>query len=332
MNKLIIIFGLSILFSNLALAQLGNLSNKVGKAGAAVAAKELGLDQILKKPAAITTSFEDVNMQGSKMPAEINFKNPQPLSKLPKSPTGGYQLCAGYFELTNKSYCLKAGTFGPSKGDGYMYAPVLGPKEKIVETILRNAESKPSIEQHNIQMLLWAIIARTKFINFSGPIKATAIALLTAKELTELEGGALGLLPGNIMEKAKDKLPPAAQAAFEAENNIRNLVASGQYTYADMERLAIQAGMAPVREDVPAKIWTLHPDGYYIRYIPNGYATTTVQLYVPEDLITNLGGKALSYDAVGDIACPANVGAQRLAQTNETKGEQPATALNVKCK
>lgn len=110
-------------------------------------------------------------------------------------------------------------------------------------------------------------------------------------------------------------MPPALQAVFEAENNIRQLISSGNYTYADMEKYAILAGMAPPRTDVPHGIWTKHPDGYFVRYLPSGYSVTKVQIYVPKELINS--GAQLVYDATNDIACPANTGAQRLAQTNE---------------
>jgi hypothetical protein len=75
--------------------------------------------------------------------------------------------------------------------------------------------------------------------------------------------------------------------------------------------------MAPLRTDAPSGIWTCHPDGYYVRYFPSGYSQTKTQIYVPEDIITRLDGKKLIYDATDDIACPANTGSQRLAQTNE---------------
>jgi len=73
--------------------------------------------------------------------------------------------------------------------------------------------------------------------------------------------------------------------------------------------------MAPPRADVPRGIWTLHPDGFYVRYFPSGYSITKVQVYVPKELVA--GGKQIIYDATDDIACPANTGAQRLVQTNE---------------
>lgn len=298
-----------------AQAQFGGLKDKLLKVGTAQGAKALGVDRFLKQPAAITTNFEDVNREGEMMPDFKSKEKFQPLYLLPKAPEGGYVLCEGYYEITNKSYCLKAGTFAPSKGDGYMFAPVLGPKEDIVVAVLKSAEKHPDVEQHDIQVLLWTIIARTKFADYAGQVKLTAIKLLSTKQLTQLEGGALGILPFDVMQKAKDQLPDGVKAVFEAENNIRQLVASGNYTYADMEKYAIIAGMAPPRADVPSGIWTKHPDGYYVRYFPSGYSVTKVQVYVPKELVA--GGKTIIYDAAGDIACPANTGSQRLAQTNE---------------
>ena len=312
-------------------AQFGDLKDKILGAGTSLASKKLGLDKILKQPAAITTSFEDVNQEGSKMPDFSITEKAQPLYLLPKAPDGGFVLCAGLYEMTTKSYCLHAGTFAPSSGDGYMFAPVLGPKEEIVTAILKSAEKHPEIDQHDIQILLWTIIARTKFADYNGTVKLTAIALLTPLQLTQLEGGVLGILPGNLMEKAKDKLPDDLKAIFEAENKIRQLVASGNYSYDEMEKYAILAGIAPARTDIPSGIWTLHPDGYYVRYFPSGYSKTRVQVYVPKALMLVSNGTKIIYDATNDIACPANVGSQRLAQTNEPLNPDYTIKLKTFC-
>lgn len=312
-----------------AQAQFGGLKDKLLKVGASQGAKTLGIEKLLKQPEAISTSFEDVNRNGEMMPDFKATEKFQPLYLLPKNPSGGYILCEGYYEMTNKSYCLKAGTFAPSKGDGYMFAPVIGPKEEIVVAILRSAEKHSDVSQHDIQILLWTIIARTKFADYAGTVKLTALKLLTTKQLTQLEGGALGILPFDVVAKAKDQLPSGIKAVFEAENNIRKLVASGNYTYADMEKYAIIAGMAPPRTDVPGGIWTKHTDGYYVRYFPSGYSTTKVQIYVPKELVTN--GNKLIYDATDDIACPANTGSQRLAQTNEPLNANYSLKLVTVC-
>ena len=310
-------------------AQFGGLKDKLLKVGTAQGAKALGVDKFLKQPGAITTSFEDVNREGEMMPDFKATLKAQPLYLLPKNPEGGYLLCEGLYEMTNKSYCLMAGTFAPSKGDGYMFAPVLGSKEEVVIAILKSAEKHPEVEQHDIQALLWTIIARTKFASYNGQVKVTALKLLTPKQITMLEGGALGVLPFDVMEKAKDQLPSGLKAVFEAENNIRQLVSSGNYTYADLERYAIVAGMAPQRADVPSGIWTKHPDGYYLRYFPSGYSTTRVQVYVPKEIVAR--GNKLVYDAAGDIACPANTGSQRLAQTNEPLNANYSAKLVTVC-
>jgi hypothetical protein len=312
--------------TNAIYAQFG-ISSDLLKLGAST----LGVERLFKKPAAITTSFEDVNKKGSQMPDFFKLENAQPLYLLPKAANGGFVLCEGYYEMTNKSYCLHAGTFAPSSGDGYMYAPTNGSKKEIVTAILKSAENHPEIHQHDIQILLWAIIAKTKFIDFSNEVKLTAVRLLTKKQLTQLEDGALGFLPDDIINEAKAKLPESVQTVFEAENNIRGLITSGNYTYQEMEKYAILAGIAPPRTDYPSGIWTLHPDGYYVRYIPSGYSVTKVQIYVPKELIAGLNGKDLIYDATNDIACPANTGSQRLAQTNEPLNPDYTIVIKTVC-
>jgi hypothetical protein len=317
---------IQLLSINASYAQFG-ISTDLLKLGSST----LGIDKLFKKPAPITTAFENVNKEGSKMPDFFKLETAQPLYLLPKSPNGGFILCAGYYEMTNKSYCLHAGTFAPSQGDGYMYAPTIGSKKDIVIAILKSAEKHPEIDQHSIQILLWAIVAKTKFIDFSTEVKLTAVTLLTKKQLTQLEDGALGFLPNDVINQAKTKLPESVQTVFEAENSIRGLVASGNYTYQEMEKYAILAGFSPPRTDYPSGIWTLHPDGYYIRYIPSSYSITKVQIYVPKELIVGLNGKSLVYDATNDIACPANTGSQRLAQTNEPLNPDYSLSLKTLC-
>lgn len=332
MKKSLFILVTCTLFTYNAFAQFGGLGGGLLKKGTDMLGSG-GLNKLIKQPAAITTNFkDDAIINGSKPPSFQEGVAPQPLYLLPKAPTGGFILCEGLYEMTNKSYCLHAGTRGPSSGDGYMLAPVQGPKKDVVVAILKSAEKHSEVPQRNIQVLLWAIIARTKLADFNTEIKATAALLLTPQQLLMLEGGALGILPNNIMEDAKSKLPPAVQAVFEAENNIRRLAASGASSYEEMEKYAILAGIAPNNNsDYPSGTWALHPDGYYIRYFPKGYSVTRVQVYVPHELIASLNGKPLIYDAPNGIACPANVGAQRLAQSNEPLEANYDQKLVTKC-
>ena len=319
----------SVFLVSSAYGQFGGLGKKLLDKGNEMVAGG-SLNKLLKQPQAITTSFADVDKTNSKPPSFTEGQQAQPLYLLPKNSSGGYKLCEGFYEMTNKSYCLHAGTRGPSKGDGYMLAPVLGPKKDVVVTILKHAEQHSNVQQRDIQVLLWAIIARTKFVDMNTTIKLTATTLLSPQELLMLQGGALGVLPANLMEKAKGQLPDALQSVFEAENSIRRLAASGASSYEDMEKYAILAGLAPQPDpEVPAGIWSLHPDGYYIRFMPQGYSVTKVQIFVPKGLSSTKPD--LVYDGPNGIACPANVGAQRLAQTNEPLNPDYSKKLSTIC-
>ncbi|MBL4677695.1 MAG: hypothetical protein JKY70_16060 [Mucilaginibacter sp.] len=329
-KQLFLSIAFCMLLTPFAHAQFGSLGKAILNKGSEMASNG-SLSKILKQPQAISTSFKDVDKTGSKPPSFLEGQTPQPLYLLPKAPLGGYKLCAGFYEMTNKSYCLHAGTRGPSSGDGYMLAPVLGPKSDVVILILKNAEKHPEVRQHDIQVLLWAIVARTKLADMGTGIKLTATTLLSPQELLMLEGGALGVLPASVMDKAKGELPPAVQAVFEAENNIRKLASSGTSSYEEMEKYAILAGIAPQPDpEVPSGIWSLHPDGYYVRYFPQGYSITRVQVYVPKELIDTKPD--LVYDGPKGIACPANVGSQRLAQTNEPLHPDYTKKLTIICK
>ncbi len=298
------IFIFAILISFSAQAQLlGGLKDKLADK----------MPSFLKKPSPITTAFSDVKMEGSLPENFGNDKTFLPLYKMATDEKGeGFTLCPGYYEMTNMSYCLKAGTHGPSDGDGYMFAPTKGKMDDIVNAILLGHQTKqPQVPQRDVQMLLWAIIARAKFENLSGRLKIVTALLLTPQQIIKLNGGFAATLSNEALKKGIIDVPAPVQTVMEAENNIRRLVETGVDSYEEFEKYAMLAGIATAdRSDIKRGMWTLHSNGYYVRYFPNGYSKTKVQVYVPEEK-----GKII-YNAVGTIACPANTGAQRLAQTN----------------
>jgi len=231
-----------------------------------------------------------------------------PLSPLLQEPDGSFRLSPGAFAYQAQSYCLKAGTHGPGGGDGYLYAPLAGPKGTIVRHILQNSVAHPEIPQGKIQVLLWAIIARTKISDTGPEIQHTATQLLTKKEIRELDGGALGLVPGSVMREAMGRLPPAARQVFEAEAQLRQLLTQPNASYAELERVAVLAGEPPFDSDsrlVPVGRWSYHPDGYFIRFLPSGYSRTLIQLGVPAPV-------AIERDAQGRLTALADSLGHRL--------------------
>ena len=258
-----------------ASAQLGGLGGVL---------KKLPVPNLLGGKEPITTSLQDAKWGDASQDGFVPDEAARSLMELQRTPNAGFVLQPGYFQFTDQSYCLKAGTHGPGGGDGYLFAPPQGPAEDAVLTIVRNSVHRPEIPQQSIQQLLWAIIARAKFEDLSGELKVTASQLLTPRQIAQ------------------------------AEAQLRQMLTSPGVGFAEMERIAVLSGAAPLgpgSREVPSGRWSNHPDGYAVRYLPSGYSTTQVELWVPQ------GSPAVGkeYDAATHIAVPGNTARQRLIQS-----------------
>jgi hypothetical protein len=61
---------------------------------------------------------------------------------------------SGYFRMRLQSYCLHAGTYGPTKGDGYLLAPLKGDRAPLIRSIMERSVAHPEIQQQDIQQLI----------------------------------------------------------------------------------------------------------------------------------------------------------------------------------
>ena len=149
------------------------------------------LDSFTKQKPAISTSLKDAVTE---VPFLDDFDPTefQPMMRLPRGPNNGFSLDRpGLFEFSAQSYCLHAGTYGPTKGDGYLYAPISGPRSAVIRQIAQQSVVHPEIEQDDIQTLIWAILARTKISEMSPKIQTTAAQLLSEKDVLSLEAARL---------------------------------------------------------------------------------------------------------------------------------------------
>lgn len=307
MRKLLFGF-IALLLVFTASAQLKQLGNKILK----------GKDPLGINKAPITTSLEDAEWAVDSMDGFTPREAERSLMTLQRTPNGGFTLQPGYYSMQTQSYCLKAGTHGPGGGDGYLYAPPEGPMDDIVMAIVRNSVNHPEIDQHDIQILLWAIIARSKVEDLQNNIKLVAAQLLTPKQIVKLNGGALGLIPDKVKQEALESAPAGIRAVLEAEASLRQMLTTPSATYAELERVAVLSGAAPLGEgsiEVPSGRWSLHPDGYYVRYLPYGYSSTRVEIWVPQGSASV--GK--EFDPATHIAVPGNTARQRLIQSGRQK-------------
>ncbi|WP_349786009.1 hypothetical protein [Pedobacter sp. ASV1-7] len=305
-NHLILLLCICSMTTN---AQFGKLKDALNN-GAASLLNNKQLKLLQNQP--ITTNFDDCNKEDILPPdfGADSVKKRLCLLKANYTTTGGFQLKPGFYTGTFKSFCLQAGTYGPDKGNGYLFAPLAGPKEKIARTLIANWEQHPEIEQYQVQLLLWAIVAKTNFSKLSPELQLVAAKLLDKNDISSLSSAVVDYISGEAMSKLTSNLPEPAKTVIEIENKIRGMMYQENSSYNEIESLAMLNGVAPPNKDFPNGVWSMHPDGYYIKYLPHSYSKTEVVIYVPKKV------GSISFLPVGDVAVPASRGSQRLGQSN----------------
>lgn len=199
-----------------------------------------------------------------------------------------FNLEPGYYTFKLQSYCLKAGTYGPTKGRGYLIAPLLGKRSDLVYNIISKSVNHPEIEQHDIQVLLWGIIYGAKFTDYSIDFQNRVRPLLTAAEIVDLSL--------DLKNVPLDVMPDDIKKVAQYYKDLRERVTNPNLTYNEISRYAMAQGVAPPEEPfskyVEKGLWAYIGDGYYMRAMPEGYPTTYVELYRPALITTtkdNLG-------------------------------------------
>lgn len=305
------VLALLLLCAPSAFAQFGGLGDKLKKK----------TPNLFGGKAPITTDLSDAKWGDASKDGFVPPEAARSLMTLQRTSSGGFVLQPGYYNLQTQSYCLKAGTHGPGGGDGYLYAPPKGPAEDAVMTVLRSSVQQADIPQQDIQALLWAIIARAKFEDLQPQMKSTAARLLTPRQLASLNRSALDVMSGNALTDALGGVPEPLRQIAQAEAQLRQMMTTPGASFAEMERVAVLSGAAPLGEgsqSVPSGRWSLHPDGYWVRYIPSGYSSTRVEIWVPQ------GSPAVGkeYDPATHIAVPGNTARQRLIQSGRAQQQQ----------
>lgn len=301
--KKLILFSFAFLYSVSAHAQIFDLLKDKVK-DKVVASAGTKVSNMLTTEA-ITSNFKDCDITNIKNPDFGKKEKYQNLCNADFTDRG-FILKPGYYELNVKSFCLKAGTYAPSKGDGYLYAPLKGPKKEIVDKLVKNWFKNQQIDQHSVQALIWAIIAKASFKSLSTDLQLVATKLLSTKDILTLSKMGLDFVPSGTMNDVKSSLPKSVQVVLDAENKMRQLFSSSSYNYAELEKYAMLAGFNTEKSPTERGTWGLHPDGYWVAYFPNGYQQMTLRIYVPNTITT------VNFIPSNQVAVPANTSSQRL--------------------
>jgi len=291
--------------------------------------EKFSLNSLLKGEPPISTSLKDAITEVPFLD-DFNPPEPGPMTVLPRAGNNDFMLVrTGVFGFTAASYCLHAGTHAPAKGDGYLFAPLKGTRASIIRHILESSVVRMDVAQRDIQVLVWAILARTKLTKMARPLQLAASKLLSPAEVAALSGASLDAVPDAVLEKAMEdaKLAGPVREVLRAESRIRSLATQADASYEDLERAAVLTGTPLPGEgsrEVPSGRWSFHPDGYFIRYFPHGYSRTDIEINVPRPF-------KVERDAAGRIVALADDNGSRIAFEYATAaGARPASAGTLK--
>ena len=260
-----------------------------------------GPEMLTKQEEPVTTNIKDVRGEAfvldSYSPVQV-----KPLSSLKRGPGGGWLLRPGLYSGDVRSYCLHAGTYGPTRGEGYLYAPLKGKRSGIIRKILHNSADHPDLSQSDVQTLIWALESRTKFSDLSPGYQRTASTLLSPEDILELNGSSLDYITEQYQDQVFGKVTDTLRPILQVQNQLRGLLTQADAPFEQLERVAVLNGDPPKDKnsrEIPAGRWCLHPGGYFVRYLPSTYSHTTLYVYVPERFI-------LKRDARGRIISVKN--------------------------
>jgi len=230
--------------------------------------KELSFD----RTAAISTAIKDT-LYGIKLFDEDLFI-PEMADEI-----GNNNLTPGYYRSTIRSYCLKAGVYGPTKGDGYQIARLKGRKAKLVHAILKKSTDHPKISQSDVQTLIWGIEAGTKFSKYPLNFQLRVKPLLTKKDMLFMQIN---------FDKIKNKvIPDKVQSLLDTYGSLRSKMQSAQMKYDELEEIAVKNGIPPLgigSKEIHKGIWSYIGNGFFMRSYPKVYSTTDIELYRPAKL------------------------------------------------
>lgn len=257
--------------------------------GAAQLPRDLGglarqvpsLDGLLRS-APLTTSFDDTARQLPVLDRRETRRRARPLRDLPRTASGGFQLQPGLWSDTFESYCLRTATHAPGQGDGYLLAPIKGARAAAIQAILAGTVRHPEIPRGDVQLLLWAILSRVRVRDMQPRLQTAARVLLPPGEVRAINASGLDVLAAAERTRLAGLAAPVRQA-LEIESDLRYQFSRADATYDEIERIAVLSGTRPpdTRNAIKRGQWSRDPRGYFIRFFPDSFANTRVEVLVP---------------------------------------------------
>ena len=244
---------------------------------------------------AITTNVKDSKTEVSYLD-DFTPLAQQPMSELKAERGGKLLVTPGSHVGAVESYCLHAGTYGPTRGNGYGLAPLKGPRSGLIRRILQKSPAHPEVKQYEIQSLIWTIEAGVDYKNMSVQMQQTLVTLLAGKNKIPspndwllINGGwkifIQPIVPTEKINENLQKLSELQRPLFLARNKIRQMNVIGG-SFQELEQFSVLTGEPPKHKndrDIPNSRWAYSKDeGLFVRFRPSGYRRTQIEVYCPE--------------------------------------------------
>jgi hypothetical protein len=269
-----------------------------------------GLTKLDPKASAFTTSYADAIRLDTWSPFEP--LDPRPLMTLDRADDGSFILKPGIYDAFVQSYTLDANDSSAPRPGGYFPAPIKGNRAGIIAAVLKDIELHPDVPQGDVQALLLAIASGVDVRQMPVPVQQTAARILPKDVLSQLQGASqaktaerkiLSLLDRRVAKNkgAQQTLGQVDKAETTVQQNVQDFSAPPSFKDA-------AAGAAPIARGT----WAQMPGGFYVRYLPEGFAKTHLQVIVTGSAIAQAGSAPLLFDPTQFIAVSSQAPSERI--------------------
>lgn len=260
----------------------------------------------------VTTSFADT-IHADTLPPTFEPKAFKPLMSLDRTDDGSFILKPGMFESYVQSYALDTSDTNVTKPAGYCPAPIKGTKAKIVTAVLKQIELHPDVAQAEVQALLFAIVQGVDLEKMPPNIQQTAVRVLPKDIVTQMQGATQAK---QFQQSLMNILNARAAKDKNAQQNQQKL-ADFNKQLAQMQQQANENAAFNAQPDAAAPVlrgtWVQMPGGFYLRYLPDGYMKTRLQLMVPDTAVSDADAKTpLTFDPTQFLAVLGGAPAERI--------------------
>jgi hypothetical protein len=252
------------------------------------------------------------------LPPSIEPQEFEPLLKLERDKDGAFILRAGIFQAEVESFSLEPYDPGYPRPMAFFPAPIKGRTAKVISDTLKYSEIHPDVQQAWIQNFLGLTVYGKHLEEMPQPTQQAATRILPKETLALIHGASqakkLGkILLGQLGRQVGAKDPKAAQeinGAIDKEKKIDQAVGVTT-TIGALKGNAASVGIAA--DSAPRGSWAEMPGGFFVRYLPESYVRTKVQVIVPEAAMEHVDPKApLTFDPTQYLAVHVGTPAQRL--------------------